>query len=74
MEQFSKIFIALSAGAYCLLAYPGIFSGLSNDGKLSPALLYFTTPAALKEPMLFMPGLFTCQRITFLLKQNFTPS
>lgn len=39
MEQTSKIFTALSAGAHCLWAYPGIFSGLSNDGKQSPALV-----------------------------------
>lgn len=39
MGQTSKIFTALSAGAPCLLAYPGIFSGLSNDGKQSPALI-----------------------------------
>jgi hypothetical protein len=39
MGTASKIFIALSAGAHCLLAYPGIFSGLSNDGKQSPALI-----------------------------------
>ena len=39
MGQTSKIFTALSAGAPCLLAYPGIFSGLSNDGKHSPALI-----------------------------------
>ena len=39
MGQPFKIFTALSAGAPCLLAYPGIFSGLSNDGKQSPALI-----------------------------------
>lgn len=39
MGQTFKIFTALSAGAPCLLAYPGIFSGLSNDGKQSPALI-----------------------------------
>ena len=39
MGTASKIFTALSAGAHCLLAYPGIFSGLSNDGKQSPALI-----------------------------------
>jgi hypothetical protein len=46
MGQTSKIFTALSAGAPCLLAYPGIFSGLSNDGKQSPALIFtlFVTP------------------------------
>jgi len=41
MGTASKIFTALSAGAPCLLAYPGIFSGLSNDGKQSPALIFF---------------------------------
>jgi hypothetical protein len=40
MGTASKIFTALSAGAPCLLAYPGIFSGLSNDGKQSPALIF----------------------------------
>jgi len=39
MGQTFKIFTTLSAGAPCLLAYPGIFSGLSNDGKQSPALI-----------------------------------
>jgi hypothetical protein len=38
MGQSSKIFTALSAGAF-LLHYPGIFSRLSNDGKQSPALI-----------------------------------
>jgi hypothetical protein len=47
MGRTSKIFTALSAGAYCLLAYPGIFSGLSNDGKQSPALFYFPAIACL---------------------------
>lgn len=45
MGPASKIFTALSAGAHCLLAYPGIFSGLSNDGKQSPALIF--TPYAI---------------------------
>ena len=45
MGQLSQIFNALSVGAYCLLAYPGIFSGLSNDDKLSPALLYSIAPS-----------------------------
>jgi hypothetical protein len=46
MGTASKIFTALSAGAHCLLAYPGIFSGLSNDGKQSPALIFmFITPS-----------------------------
>lgn len=40
MGTASKIFTALGAGAPCLLAYPGIFSGLSNDGKQSPALIF----------------------------------
>lgn len=40
MGTASKIFTALSAGAHCLLACPGIFSGLSNDGKQSPALIF----------------------------------
>jgi len=38
MGQLQKIFTALSAGTLRLLPYPGIFSGLSNDGKRSPAL------------------------------------
>lgn len=37
MERFNYRFTALGAGAFCLLAYPGIFSRLSNDGKQSPA-------------------------------------
>lgn len=39
MGRDFRIFNALSAGAPCLLACPGIFSGLSNDGRHSPALI-----------------------------------
>jgi hypothetical protein len=69
MGQFFKIFNALSAAAFCLLAYPGIFSGLSNDGKQGTALILFVgTPIAVIfatvnltkafrwEPPLFIPG------------------
>lgn len=46
MGQFTKIFNALGAVAFCLLAYPGIFSGLSNDGKQGTApILSFAFPA-----------------------------
>lgn len=34
-----QISTALSAGPLCLLTYPGIFSGLSNEGEQSPALI-----------------------------------
>ncbi len=47
MGQTLKIFTALSAGAPCLLAYPGIFSGLSNDGKQGPALISMCSGTAL---------------------------
>jgi hypothetical protein len=39
-----KSFKSLSAGAFCLLAYPGIFSRLSNDGQQSPALFIPYSP------------------------------
>jgi hypothetical protein len=42
MEQTLTIFTVLSAGAHCLLACPGIFSGLSNDGKQGAALILFS--------------------------------
>lgn len=49
MGQYSKIFTALSAGALCLLSYPGIFSRLSNEGKQGPALFIFHALPESKE-------------------------
>jgi hypothetical protein len=46
MIQSSEIIKDLSAAALCLSAYPGIFSGLSNDGKQSPALLLRHKPVS----------------------------
>lgn len=37
METSTKILATLGAGALCLSACPGTFSGLSNDGKQGPA-------------------------------------
>ncbi len=55
MERFFSTFTALSAGAF-LLAYPGIFSRLSNDGKQSPALIYTMFQAYCRTARLFVLG------------------
>ncbi|AYB32026.1 hypothetical protein D4L85_16270 [Chryseolinea soli] len=44
MTHIAKISASLGADAFCLLAYPGIFSGLSNDGKQGTAPIPLCTP------------------------------
>ena len=59
MERFLHRFNALGAVAFCLLAYPGIFSRLSNDGKQSPASflsLYLSWHSLVRVLQLFRPG------------------
>ena len=42
MESILEIFKKLSAGPLCSFTCSGIFSRLSNEGKQSPALIYFS--------------------------------
>jgi len=64
MGQDSKISTLLGADAFCLLTYPGIFSGLSNDGKQGTVSNFYSSTIADRsrrfrvEPTLFIPGNF----------------
>ena len=56
MGQDTKILIALDAVAFCLLAYPGIFSGLSNDGKQGAASIFFGSSCCQFTTLLIFAG------------------